>query len=64
MSRGQHNGSKGSLSAKLFICGELCSGPRGTGRILNSFVLLPDTLLTYWNKISPQELVNVLVLLE
>lgn len=28
------------------------------------FSFLSDTLLAYWNKFSPQELINVLVLLE
>uniref|UniRef100_A0A8C6YI82 Dedicator of cytokinesis 11 n=1 Tax=Naja naja TaxID=35670 RepID=A0A8C6YI82_NAJNA len=32
--------------------------------VLNSFLSIADTLLSYWNKISPQELMNVLVLLE
>ncbi|KAG8144680.1 hypothetical protein E2320_013145 [Naja naja] len=34
------------------------------GEVLNSFLSIADTLLSYWNKISPQELMNVLVLLE
>jgi len=50
-------------SPSVLVCQGLLLFFKNLGALLFSF-FLSDTLLAYWNKFSPQELINVLVLLE